>query len=120
MKRADDGRVQGPGTIPIAASGLVWINVGRSEPAVGRNLAHAGLALALQRKTEFIQQEWEEFGIWGLHTDHYIKSGDSYFQPANEDPAYPVNPAHLPPRTRLSLGVCCCLSVSVAGGSGKN
>lgn len=82
----------------------MWMNVGASEPTTGRNLAHVQLAEALQIKTEFSQQEWDEFQIRGLHTDHYIKSGDSYFRPAYEDDAYPLNPARLPPKTRLSLG----------------
>jgi hypothetical protein len=36
----------------------------------------------LRSKTEFTKQEWEAFGIKDLRTDHFIKSGDLYFQPA--------------------------------------
>jgi hypothetical protein len=44
-------------------------------------LANPALAEALLQKTEFTQQEWDAFGVDGLRMHHYVKSGDSYFQP---------------------------------------
>jgi hypothetical protein len=62
--------------------GLKWLPAGSTEPATGRILENAKLAEALRSKTEFTKQEWEAFGIKDLRTDHFIKSGDSYLQPA--------------------------------------
>jgi len=41
----------------------------------------------LRSKTEFTTQEWEAFDIKDLRTDHYIKSGDSYFRAEETYPA---------------------------------
>ena len=70
------------GFADTGALGLKWLPAGDTEPAMGRNLEHAKLAEALRSKTEFTKQEWEVFGIKDLRTDHFIKSGHSYFQPA--------------------------------------
>ena len=43
---------------------------------------HKQLSLALRRTTRFTHEEWDAFRIKGLSADHYIKSGDRYFQPA--------------------------------------
>jgi hypothetical protein len=78
--------------------GLKWLHVVGTEPVSGHNLDHASyqeLAAALSRqvrslacqalpdvgKIELTKQEWEAFGIKDLRTNHFIKSGDSYFQP---------------------------------------
>jgi len=47
-------------------------------------LANPRLADALMHKTEFTQQEWDAFGVYGLRMHHFVKSGDSYFNPAGE------------------------------------
>ena len=46
------------------------------------------LALALERRTELTQADWEAFGINDLRMDHFIKSGQRYFKPA-EHQQYP-------------------------------
>jgi len=47
-------------------------------------LANPRLANALMHQTEFTQQEWDAFGVHGLRMHHFVKSGNSYFQPAGE------------------------------------
>jgi hypothetical protein len=63
--------------------GLNWVKTGDVKPAKGHELKYPALAEALTRQTKFSQPEWEGFGIHGLHVDHFIQSGDSYFQPAS-------------------------------------
>ena len=43
---------------------------------------NADLSEALEKKTEFTQEEWEAFGITALRMGHFIKAGDKFFQPA--------------------------------------
>jgi len=47
-------------------------------------LENPRLAEALLQKTEFTQQEWDEFGVDGLRMHHFVKSGNSYFRPGTE------------------------------------
>ena len=68
-------------------SGLRWLVAGDTEPTTGHNLQNANLAEALQKKTEFTQQEWDAFGIKDLREDHIIKSGNSYFKPDVTSPS---------------------------------
>ena len=63
--------------------GLNWVKTGDVKPAKGHELKYPALAEALTRQTKFSQPEWEGFGIHSLHVDHFIQSGDSYFQPAS-------------------------------------
>jgi hypothetical protein len=65
--------------------GLKWLPAGNTKPATGRNLEHEKLAKALENKTEFTKEEWKKFYIKDLCADHFIKSGNEYFQPAEED-----------------------------------
>ena len=65
-----------------SASGLMWRKAGDTKPVHGRNLENSELAEALTRKIEFRQQEWDKFGIKDLCIDDFVKSGESYFQPA--------------------------------------
>jgi hypothetical protein len=48
-------------------------------------LANPLLADGLMQKTEFTQQEWDAFGVRDLRMRHFVKSGDSYFQPAGTE-----------------------------------
>jgi hypothetical protein len=48
-------------------------------------LANPRLAEALMHKTEFTKQEWEAFGVHGLRMHHFVKSGDTFFQPAGTE-----------------------------------
>ena len=75
----------GQRNLETKAPGLKWLPAGDTKPTTGRNLEHKKLAEALTRKTEFTKQEWEAFGIKDLFTNHFIKSGNSYFQPAAKD-----------------------------------
>jgi hypothetical protein len=65
--------------------GLNWVKTGDVKPVKGQELKHPALAEALTRQTKFSQPEWEGFRIHGLHVDHFIQSGDSYFQPASRE-----------------------------------
>ena len=84
----DDPDVEG--TYNNAASGLKWRNIGTTKPVVGTEMvvndkspAHKRLADALEGKTEFTVDEWLAFGTMDLRMGHYIKAGDTYFQPTD-------------------------------------
>ena len=70
--------------------GLKWLPAGiydadpslDTKPVTALNLVHTKLSEMLRSKTEFTELEWEEFGIKDLRIEHVIKSGDTYFQPA--------------------------------------
>ena len=64
-------------------SGLKWRETGR-EPIGGHLLENEELADALMRKKQFTEQEWHALGITDLRKCHYVKSGGSYFIPAEE------------------------------------
>ena len=72
--------------LPKPASGLKWeetsASTAPSTPAQGRELKNSKLAAALLQRTEFAPQEWDEFGVYGLDMDNFIKSGGRYFKPA--------------------------------------
>ena len=65
-------------------SGLNWRKNGKIRPSKGTELTNEKLATALQTKLEFGQVEWDAFGVKGITIDHFIKAGDSYFQPDNK------------------------------------
>jgi len=67
------------------ASGMKWRNAGSEKPSKGEELTNERLAAALQQKTEFTQAEWDAFSITGLHVNHFVKSGESYFQPVDDE-----------------------------------
>ncbi len=69
------------------ALGLKWRNVGPTEPASGQELDNPQLSEALDKKTEFTQQEWDGFRIVNLRMDHFVKRGDDYFKPAESHEA---------------------------------
>jgi hypothetical protein len=48
-------------------------------------LANPLLADGLMQKTEFTQQEWDSFGVCDLGMHHFVKSDDSFFQPAGTE-----------------------------------
>jgi hypothetical protein len=88
----DDDRVEQP------PDELTWVQVGTSPPkdsdgiATGEPLANATLARKLAQLVEsragegeqacLTRAEWVQCGISDLHSHHYIKVGDVYFQPA--------------------------------------
>ena len=63
-------------------SGLQWDKVEAEIHPHGRELHNSWLATALESQTTFTKQEWERFGIWHLHSEDFIKVGDSFFKPA--------------------------------------
>ena len=76
------------------ASGLMWREI-EKEPIGGHLLENEELAEALMRKklkqsrylyqcTEISEQEWHAIGIKDLRKEHYVKSGGSYFIPAQK------------------------------------
>jgi uncharacterized protein YjbI with pentapeptide repeats len=73
------------------ASGLKWEKFSApTEPAQGRELKNSKLAAELKQKALdtphplFTQREWDAFGIHGLCTNDFIKSGRDYFKPAED------------------------------------
>jgi len=88
----DDIVAHGPGSWMQEASGLRWVDIGNTPPTHGRDLAmyltpvaYSGLAEALSRANEFTHEEWDalkRLGICKLRSRDFVKSGNSYFQPA--------------------------------------
>ena len=65
--------------------GLEWVDVGSNAPDGGQELTNANLSSALQNKKIFTRTELQDYGVnQQLQPTDYIKSGDSYFQPAPE------------------------------------
>ena len=63
------------------ASGLSWENVGTEQPSGTIELKNHRLASALQKKTDFTEAEWDDFGIRNfIHTDHVVQSNGMYFR----------------------------------------
>ncbi len=74
--------------LPDTEPGLKWLPAGNTEPRHLKHVRGPGmnlLAEELTKKTEFTKKEWESFGIKDLRPDHFIKSGNSYFQPAGTE-----------------------------------
>ena len=78
------GRVKMADAPPLSAFpgilGLKW-NAGATKPPGAKELQNDSLAVALLHKTEFTLQEWRDFDIVDLRSDHFVKSGDCYFTP---------------------------------------
>ena len=68
-----------------SASGLKWHEID-SKPGKGVELVNAKLSEALQKKTKFTQDEWNQFGINDLSAATFIEVGGTsatkYFRPA--------------------------------------
>jgi hypothetical protein len=68
-----------------------WSDIGSTRPQKGRELANSELSNALQKKTEFTQYEWKQFGVENLSMTDFIEvkdtSGTRYFRPAYTDVA---------------------------------
>lgn len=62
------------------ALGLKWKRLAR-RPIDGRELNHAGLALALEGKTELSLAEWTALEITDLRLNDFIKCGEYYLKP---------------------------------------
>ena len=76
-----------------SASGLRWASVGLTKPAQGQELSNNVLSASLQSKTEFTQREWDNFGVKDLRSDDYIKAGDCYYRPHDDDNDNGDNPS---------------------------
>ena len=90
--------------------GLNWKKMDPVNPRNGRELSNPGLATALESRTEFTQQEWDEFGITSLHTDDFIKVGGSYFKPAAASGATKAGSRPNNPRLKTVLYTICDMS----------
>jgi hypothetical protein len=78
------------------ASGYRWTRIGMIKPSRGRAIRNSKLAKALQSRTEFSDEEWEEFrggfedeieddgNVRDLRPSDFIQSGNSYFTPEPE------------------------------------
>ena len=91
----------------IHASGLKWTDAGASKPSTGEELANDRLSAALKTKVDFTKEEWDAFGISDLLVTHFIKSGNSYLQPA-------VNAWGFINRVPYGSRGWCCAEFSVA------
>ena len=70
----------------LSMPGLKWQWANDIKPTRGSELISSKLSEALQSKSEFTQDEWDEFGIKGVNKEtismSYIKSGFSFYRPA--------------------------------------
>ena len=97
-------------SVQFRSSGLRWVKVGNQSGRIGqefddlwgREIFHTELHAALGRKAqqghgtlndyiEFTKNQWDSFGIEGLHMDDYIQVG-------NEDSFIGIAPANEPMR----------------------
>ena len=63
----------------VSASGLEWKKAGGTLQPGGRLLENSKLSEALKTRTVFKEDEWLQFGIFGLKIDDFIRSeGDSF------------------------------------------
>merc|ERR1712127_261039 len=69
-----------PAQVTLVALGLKWRNVGATKPSQGLELEHHELHMALYNKTEFTQQEWDDFGVTNLRMDHFVNRSGYYFK----------------------------------------
>ena len=64
---------------PAASSSGV---VGDYSAVVRKTTHKKKKVMVVENDVEFTEAEWSEIGIKNLHIDHFIKLGDSYFQPS--------------------------------------
>ena len=76
VKLADDPP---PSAFP-GMLGLKW-NAGATKPPGAKELQNDSLAVALLHKTEFTLEEWRDFDILDLRSDHFVESGGCYYTP---------------------------------------
>ena len=76
-------RKYGIGCNEDAPSGLRWEHIGAAKPPHGHELTNSKLQHALEKKTTFTPKEAEDLEIGDLGAFCFIKSGDSYFKPAD-------------------------------------
>jgi len=82
MKTKDEEEYLAGGSLPFKWP-CKWRRVGYIQPTVGTEMHNDKLAEAINDKTSacaFDKEEWEEFEVAGLRPDHFIKSGDAYFE----------------------------------------
>jgi hypothetical protein len=65
--------------------GLKWKEA--KKPSAGTEIKNELLVAALQNKVEFKREEWEKFRVANLSNDSYIKAGNRYFKPAEDEAA---------------------------------
>ena len=70
--------------------GLKWEDIGTSKPSKGVELHNTALLLALANKMEFTPQEFDLFQIIGLRSDSFIKCGNKFFRPTEDETPTPL------------------------------
>ena len=74
-----------------SASGLTWNEVGTGLPQSSNELTNQKLSKALESKTKFTEDEWEQFGINGLQMNDSIRASGKYFQPAENKNGFTIS-----------------------------
>jgi len=69
----------------VSTLGLKWEEIGSQKPTMGTEIVSEALALGLQVKLEFSQEEWKKFEVSDLAHDSYIKVGDKFLSPAKPE-----------------------------------
>jgi ankyrin repeat protein len=64
--------------------GSKWVVIGSEKPQTGEEIANEALAVALQEKSEFSEEELSKFEVLNLVHGSYIKVGDKYFQTTDQ------------------------------------
>jgi ankyrin repeat protein len=65
--------------------GLKWKEA--KKPSAGTEIKNEVLVAALQNQVEFKKEEWEKIRVANLSNFSYIKAGDRYFKPAEDEAA---------------------------------
>jgi vacuolar protein 8 len=68
-----------------APTGYKWVHVGSQKPELGSELIHKALSKALEEKVDFSRDELEKLKLHGLHKSSFIKAGESYYRPADNN-----------------------------------
>ena len=68
-----------------APIGYKWVHVGSQKPDSGSELIHKALSKALEEKVNFSRDELEKLKLHGLPQDSFIKAGESYYRPADNN-----------------------------------
>jgi hypothetical protein len=77
------------------ASGLKWRHFGSHRPPTGTELVSAPLSMALGNKSEFTREELGALGVSNVRPTHFVRVGQSFYQPSGEQASYFVPDARL-------------------------
>ena len=65
--------------------GFKWKETDSEASSRGTEFKNESLAKALESQVEFKKEEWDTFEVDNLSNDSYIKVGDTYFKPADNN-----------------------------------